>query len=74
MFNQESEKTKGFLLFSKWAQVSINKQIKEVSKVVIMFKDHLSGVINALITNFTNAMAERLNGKIQELIKRDKSK
>jgi|TARA_B110000046_G_C12967488_1_gene387409 transposase len=67
MFNQESEKTKGFLLFTKWAQVSINRQIKEVSKVVIMFKDHLSGVINALITNFTNAMAERLNGKIQEL-------
>lgn len=67
MFNQESEKIKGFLLFAKWAQASINKQIKEVSKVVTMFKDHLFGVINALITNFTNAMAERLNGKIQEL-------
>lgn len=32
-----------------------------------MFIDHLSGVVNALITNLTNAMAERLNGKIQEL-------
>lgn len=67
MFNQESEKTKGFLLFVKWAQASINKQIKEVSKVVTMFIDHMSGVVNALITNLTNAMAERLNGKIQEL-------
>lgn len=32
-----------------------------------MFKNHLSGVVNALVTTFNNAMAERLNGKIQEL-------
>lgn len=32
-----------------------------------MFKNHLSGVINALIKRFSNAMAERLNGKIQEI-------
>lgn len=67
MFNQESEKTNGFILFSKWAQASINNQIKEVTKVVEMFKNHLSGVVNALVTTFNNAMAERLNGKIQEL-------
>ncbi len=67
LFNQESEKTNGFILFTKWSQTSINKNIKEVSKVVEMFKNHLSGVINALVTNFNNAMAERLNGKIQEL-------
>jgi len=28
----------------------------------------MRGVINALITNFNNAMAERFNGEIQELI------
>jgi len=28
---------------------------------------HLKGVINALISNLNNAMAERLNGKIQEI-------
>jgi len=28
----------------------------------------MRGVINALITNFNNAMAERLNGEIQKLI------
>jgi len=67
MFNQEYEKESGFILFSKWAQASINNQIKEVTKVAEMFKNHLSGVVNALITNFNNAMAERLNGKIQEL-------
>ena len=67
MFNQEYEKTNGFILFGKWAQASINIQIKEITKVVEMFKNHLAGVVNALITNFNNAMAERLNGKIQEL-------
>ncbi len=41
--------------------------IKETTKIVEMFKNHLQGVINALITTFNNAMAERLNGKIQEL-------
>jgi len=32
-----------------------------------MFNKHISGVVNALLTKLTNAMAERLNGKIQEL-------
>jgi hypothetical protein len=32
-----------------------------------MFKNHFSGVVNALLVNLTNAMAERLNEKIQEL-------
>ncbi len=32
-----------------------------------MFHNHISGVVNALLMNLTNAMAERLNGKIQEL-------
>lgn len=67
MFNKESEKINGFTLFNKWIQDSLNQQIKEVSKVVEMFKRHLPGVVNALVTNFNNAMAERLNGKIQEL-------
>ena len=38
-----------------------------MNKVVNMFKNHLIGVTNALINTFTNAMAERLNGKIQEI-------
>lgn len=67
LFNQEHKKANGFMLFIKWAQSSISKQIKEVSKVVNMFENHLTGVVNALVTNFNNAMAERLNGKIQEL-------
>lgn len=57
----------GFELFFKWAGDALNRQIKEVSKVVDMFLNHLGGVVNALIYTFSNAMAERLNGKIQEL-------
>lgn len=67
MFNTETEKEKGFILFCKWAQNAINRQIKEVTKVVEMFKNHLVGVVNALIYTFNNAMAERLNGKLQEI-------
>ena len=54
-------------LFYRWTKDALNKQIKEVSKVVEMFKNHTSGVVEALIHSLSNAMAERLNGKIQEI-------
>lgn len=57
----------GFILYCRWASDALSKQIKEVNKIVGMFNSHMSGVVNALITNFNNAMAERLNGKIQEI-------
>ena len=41
--------------------------MKELIKVAKMFNNHIRGVINALTTSFSNAMAERLNGKIQEI-------
>ena len=41
--------------------------IKEVIKVAKMFNQHLEGVCNALVETFSNAMAERLNGKIQDV-------
>ena len=41
--------------------------LETLTKVVTMFNAHISGVVSALINNFNNAMAERLNGKIQEL-------
>lgn len=56
-----------FSLFINWTRDAIVKNIAEVTKVVTMFNEHLSGVVNALIYNQSNAMAERLNGKIQEL-------
>ena len=51
----------------KWASDATHRNMKEVTKVVDMFHAHLKGVINALVTTFSNAMAERLNGKIQQL-------
>lgn len=67
LFNVETQKDNGYILFMKWANESINRQIPEVTKVVEMFENHLSGVVNALVNNASNAMAERLNGKIQEI-------
>jgi transposase len=67
MIFKETKKENSFMLFMKWARDATNKKIKEVDKVVNMFQDHLGGVVNALIYTFNNAMAERLNGKIQEL-------
>jgi transposase len=55
------------LSFWEWANDAIDRNIKEIDKVVEMFINHLSGVVNALLINLSNAMAERLNGKIQEL-------
>ena len=35
--------------------------------MILRMLSHSRGVINALISNLNNAMAERLNGKIQEI-------
>jgi transposase len=62
-----SGKLVAWYLFNKWTVDTTRRKIKEIDQVVILFKNQSSGVINALLTNLNNAMAERLNGKIQEL-------
>ena len=59
-----SDKHHGATLYYQWATDAMSNNIQEVTKVVSMFNSHISGVVSALINN---AMAERLNGKIQEL-------
>ena len=54
-------------IYQQWHQVVVDSGIKEVIKVAQMFSEHLRGVLNAMTTNLSNAMAERLNGKIQLL-------
>jgi transposase len=54
-------------LFIKWGSSVIHSRIAEMFKVAKMFNKHLEGVCNALVSKFSNAMAERLNGKIQEV-------
>lgn len=56
-----------FPLFIQWGASVLNTNIKELIKVAKMFNNHLKGVINALTQSYSNAMAERLNGKIQEI-------
>jgi len=63
-YNEEKSATE---LLVNWAQDSYMNNIREVNKVILMFLNHATGVVNALISNFNNAMAERLNGKIQEV-------
>jgi len=54
-------------ILEKWAQDSYLKCIKEMNKVVKTFINHALGIVNALISGLNNAMAERFNGKIQEI-------
>ena len=54
-------------LLLNWISDALKHNIGEITKVVEMFKSHFRGVTNAMISSFSNAMAERLNGKIQEI-------
>ncbi len=67
LFNTEDNKEGAFKLFMRWIKSAKDFNIKEITKVAEMFKTHFWGVVNAIITTFNNAMAERLNGKIQEI-------
>ena len=57
----------GMGLFICWAKDALRKGIKEVNRVIKMFMEHIRGVVASLTMRFSNAMAERLNGKIQEV-------
>lgn len=64
-FNQPFQEA--FLLFTRWCNDAMNSQINAIIKVAEMFKRHTTGIVNAMALNKSNAMAERLNGKIQEI-------
>lgn len=53
--------------FCDWRDFCNWENIPEISKVSKMFTNHIVGVCNALVETLSNAMAERLNGKIQEI-------
>lgn len=56
-----------FHLIMRWLNHATSSNIKEIIKVADMFKNHFKGIVNAMVNSFSNAMAERLNGKIQEI-------
>ena len=64
---KEQSRDEALILYSLCMQNAINTGIKEITKVVDMFKNHLKGVLNGLASKKNNAIAERLNGKIQEI-------
>jgi transposase len=59
--------SEAFSLVFQWVSHAVRTNIKEITKVVDTFRNHLNGIINAMVNTFSNAMAERLNGKIQEI-------
>ena len=54
-------------IFENWNQAVKKSGIAEVIKVAEIFANHLRGVLNAMTSTTSNAIAERLNGKIQLL-------
>jgi transposase len=67
LFDYYHEETGAIELLKNWAQDSYAKCIKEINAVVKTFRNHARGIVNALISGLNNSMAERLNGKIQEI-------
>lgn len=59
--------TKSITTFYMWVSEAQRSALKPVLKVAEMFTKHRQGILNALSFQKSNAMAERLNGKIQEL-------
>lgn len=53
--------------FQRWFDSVKEAAVKEIMKVAEMFERHLTGVCNALCHEQSNARAERINGKIQEV-------
>jgi len=54
-------------LYMQWASDTMNRKITELSKVVVMFNARVRGMLNALASPLSSAMAERPNRKIQQL-------
>ena len=53
--------------FKLWLESVKNAAVREVTEIAEMFRRHYEGVCNALYHEQSNARAERLNGKIQEV-------
>lgn len=63
----KQSKAEAFIILSQWIRNAQKCGIGQIIKVANMFKAHLTGIVNAMAYNKSNAMAERLNGKIQEI-------
>ena len=64
---QSEDYSSAFNKYQDWLSFCVWEKIPEMMKVAEMFSRHIVGVCNAMVENLSNAMAERLNGKIQEI-------
>jgi len=64
---QSEDYISAFNKYQDWLSFCVWEKIPEMMKVAQMFSRHIVGVCNAMVENLSNAMAERLNGKIQEI-------
>ena len=64
---QNASLEKSETIFRQGYQSAQTSGIKEVIKGAEMFANHLRAVLNAMTSKLSNAVAERLNGKIQLL-------
>jgi transposase len=53
--------------WNKWIGWAMRSKLEPMKKAAKMVKDHLYGIINAIVLNVSNAGAESLNAKIQRV-------
>jgi len=66
VYEQQSP-IEGFYYFTQWAEDVSRRAIGACQKVATMFTNHLMGILNYISYPITNARAEQVNSKIQQL-------
>ena len=64
IYNQEN-KIKCLQYFGEWYKDVLNASIKQMLRVADTLLNHLKGIINSAVYEFTNSVAENLNSQIQ---------
>ena len=54
-------------MWKRWYQWAIRSRLEPIKRVARMIKNHLDGVLNAIVSGVTNARLEGLNTMIQWL-------
>ena len=55
----------------RWYSWAIRSRLEPIKRVARMVKNHLDGVVNAVVSGITNASAEGINSRIQKLKARE---
>ena len=57
------------LAWNRWIGWAVRTRLEPVKKVGRMVRNHLYGIVNAVVHRATNAMAESVNSRIQRVKK-----